>query len=301
MSTRAILFDLFGTLVQPLNGKRLLSRLVEEGIDIENEGGEWIARGYPAGKLVVEMGVSRRVALDLHLALNLPSVTSFVDFLRTYERNALKPCSRTIEETETIFEICIHEANLVKGAEGVLDELRAQGVMLQLLSNTTTLYAQVIDRLGLKRWFSAPVLSCETGILKPNAQAFQLAAAQLGLDESSYDEVMMVGDTWRSDILGAIACGMRATFINMKTSSLFQHLINDVRPFLELDFRDKVAVRENVRETLRPFLPMPIEAIEDSPTNFLEVDSEGHLRLAAFKNITVIKELASLPSLLKWS
>jgi hypothetical protein len=67
-----------------------------------------------------------------------------------------------------------------------------------------------IDHAGLADYFDATVISGETGIGKPARAAFALVAAQLGVDVAS---MVMVGDSWERDVLGALQAGSSAVWI----------------------------------------------------------------------------------------
>jgi 2-haloacid dehalogenase/putative hydrolase of the HAD superfamily len=59
--------------------------------------------------------------------------------------------------------------------------------------------------------FTAVVTSEEVGVYKPGGAMFARALDELGLRA---DEVLHVGDSWRADIAGAHAAGIRAAWIN---------------------------------------------------------------------------------------
>src|SRR5207249_1694557 len=63
---------------------------------------------------------------------------------------------------------------------------------------------------GLSSRFGAIVLSCDTGILKPDPRAFHAAASALGLPPG---QILMVGDNFRDDVLGAREAGMSSILI----------------------------------------------------------------------------------------
>lgn len=68
-----------------------------------------------------------------------------------------------------------------------------------------------INRSGLADCFKHVVLSEEVGCQKPNPRIYEIALEQNGLRP---DEVLMIGDSWTSDIQGAINAGIDQMWIN---------------------------------------------------------------------------------------
>ncbi len=63
----------------------------------------------------------------------------------------------------------------------------------------------------LDQVMGAIVLSSEVGAVKPSPRIFQAALDQLGCEPS---QVVVVGDNYERDVLGAAACGMRTVWIS---------------------------------------------------------------------------------------
>ena len=70
------------------------------------------------------------------------------------------------------------------------------------------------DKSGLRDCFAHIVLSEEVGCQKPSPRIFEEALRMNGL---SADDVLMIGDSWTSDIQGAINAGIDQLWIR-KTS-----------------------------------------------------------------------------------
>ncbi len=95
-------------------------------------------------------------------------------------------------------------------AEPTLRALRAEGYALALISNLTAPYADAIGRLGLADCFDRVVLSCDVGAVKPEPEIFGCALAALGIGP---EEAVMVGDGWISDVRGARSAGLAAVHL----------------------------------------------------------------------------------------
>jgi len=68
------------------------------------------------------------------------------------------------------------------GMEAVLAALAARGHAIHALSNYPIWYRRIEARLGLSRYLSWSFVSCDTGLRKPDPEAFRLAARTLGVE-----------------------------------------------------------------------------------------------------------------------
>jgi putative hydrolase of the HAD superfamily len=80
-----------------------------------------------------------------------------------------------------------------------------------LLSNTQDFGLELLDRLGICERIPLRLLSAELGALKPDPSVFETAQRRLGLFPG---ELAMVGDSWTDDVLGALAAGWTAVWVN---------------------------------------------------------------------------------------
>ena len=91
----------------------------------------------------------------------------------------------------------------VGGAVGALEDLRARGLRLAVVSNWDCSLPETLGRLGLDR-FDAIVTSAEAGAPKPDPAPFALALERLGVQAH---RAVHVGDE-NADAVGARAAGM---------------------------------------------------------------------------------------------
>ncbi|MCI4351120.1 MAG: HAD family hydrolase [Thermoplasmata archaeon] len=99
----------------------------------------------------------------------------------------------------------------VPGAVALVRRL-AGSVRLGIVSNNRT--RGQLDKLrsiGLTGLFDVLITSEEVGAAKPDPEIFQAALDGLKV---ARDEVVMVGDSWPSDVLGARAAGLTAVWFN---------------------------------------------------------------------------------------
>ena len=97
-------------------------------------------------------------------------------------------------------------------AARVVDELRAQGLLVAVISNTED--GRLRDSLaaaGLAEGFDLLVDSHLVGYRKPDPAIFRLALERLGV---APEEAAFVGDSYAHDALAARAVGMRAVLLD---------------------------------------------------------------------------------------
>jgi HAD superfamily hydrolase (TIGR01549 family) len=98
------------------------------------------------------------------------------------------------------------------GEAMIRDQLRAAGVRLALITNgaSDTQRARLAS-LRMDEWFDVVVISGEVGAVKPDASVFAMAAQPLRVDGRA---LWHVGDNLATDVLGAVAAGHTAVWVN---------------------------------------------------------------------------------------
>ena len=105
--------------------------------------------------------------------------------------------------------------SLLPGAEEIVRYLAEKYPLTIVTNGFVEVQYEKFDKSGLKDYFSHIVLSEEVGYQKPNPRIFEEALRLNGL---SADEVVMVGDSWYSDIQGAINAGIDQIWVTGKLS-----------------------------------------------------------------------------------
>jgi putative hydrolase of the HAD superfamily len=100
---------------------------------------------------------------------------------------------------------------LYDGVVQALQRLRDSGLRLALVSNSEGTVEALIERLQLSAYFDAVVDSWHVGVTKPDAAIFLHALERLGVAPA---EAVMVGDSMKADVGGAIAAGIPAVLID---------------------------------------------------------------------------------------
>jgi putative hydrolase of the HAD superfamily len=95
----------------------------------------------------------------------------------------------------------------VDGALGVLEELRARGLRLGLVSNCSSEVGELWDESPFGGRFDAVVLSADVAMCKPDPRIYRLVLERLGVGAG---DAVFVGDGHSDELAGAEAVGMRA-------------------------------------------------------------------------------------------
>lgn len=93
----------------------------------------------------------------------------------------------------------------------VLDELRARGLYLGVISNFTDGLLPILSYHRLSTRFDGVTYSQEAGVAKPDPRIFHRALTRA---HCSPHESVHVGDSWESDYLGAKAVDMTPVLVN---------------------------------------------------------------------------------------
>jgi putative hydrolase of the HAD superfamily len=108
---------------------------------------------------------------------------------------------------------CFPEAPEVVGAVRSL-------ARVGLLSNTQSFGLELLDRLGIAERIRSRMLSAELGALKPELAVFEAVQRRLGLFPGN---LIMVGDSWKDDVLGPVAAGWAAVWVNRDGQTRPEH------------------------------------------------------------------------------
>lgn len=92
----------------------------------------------------------------------------------------------------------------------VLQELRARGLQLVVISNFDSRLLGILEDMQLTGCFDAIVYSSSAGSAKPDREIFARAATALGI---SCNAMLHVGDNPRADFEGARAAGLEALLV----------------------------------------------------------------------------------------
>ena len=173
---KVLLFDVMGVLVHDpfyLDFPRFFGLSLEELLEMK----------HPSSWIEFEHG---RIDEAGYLA------SVFADG-RAVDGDALKACLRSAYRW-------------LPGMEALVNELFERGVPMHALSNYSVWYRMIDEVLGLSRYVNLSFVSCETGVRKPDPEAYLGAARALELEPAA---CLFIDDT-RANIAGAERVGMPA-------------------------------------------------------------------------------------------
>ena len=174
----AVIFDLFGTLIQ-------------------------LARDTnPYLQFCRAIGDSN--AIRESLVVDAPTLADFCDHLRVSHPSNLTDIQRDLDYD-------IDSAVVFPDALPTLRSIRDRGLRIALISNLASPYKLAVGRLDLESHFDAILYSCDLGIAKPNPDIYHAALSQLRTTAAS---TLMIGDSQRSDVAGPMSCGIRGFLID---------------------------------------------------------------------------------------
>ena len=106
--------------------------------------------------------------------------------------------------------------SLLPGAEELVRYLAKKYPLTVVTNGFVEVQYEKFDKSGLRDCFAHIVLSEEVGCQKPNPRIFEEALRMNGLQA---EEVVMIGDSWNSDIQGAINAGIDQIWVNGRVKS----------------------------------------------------------------------------------
>lgn len=103
--------------------------------------------------------------------------------------------------------------SLLPGAEDLVRYLAEKYPLTVVTNGFVEVQYEKFEKSGLRDCFTHIVLSEEVGCQKPNPHIFHEALRLNGL---AAEDVLMIGDSWNSDIQGAINAGIDQMWVNEK-------------------------------------------------------------------------------------
>ena len=195
MKYQAVIFDLFGTLVEkyPLEVYRQELRDMADAVnapqeefirwwfDTYNDRGTGVFQSYEANIEYIcgKLGVRAESA----------GINQAIEICRSYAKNCLKVKADTID---------------------LLTDIRAGGYKTAVISDCGVEIARVFDKLELAPLFEAVVLSCRVGMQKPAPRIYQIAT---DIMQVAPENCLYIGDGDSNELTGATRAGMKAVLI----------------------------------------------------------------------------------------
>jgi putative hydrolase of the HAD superfamily len=194
VSLRAVVFDLWGTLVpiDPETWRRVYDRIARDlGVGSEELRLVWSQASdeRSSGDLAQSLrGVFRALGTDV------PGEA--IENALALRRSTLRRTFRPREE-----------------AASTLRTLRERGYLTGLLTNCDPDVPDAWSRSPLADLVDAAVFSCCVGLTKPDKRIYLLVAERLGVDPG---ECLFIGDGASNELPGAAAAGMRPVLLHAR-------------------------------------------------------------------------------------
>ncbi len=202
MFTKAVFFDVDFTLIAPgptFRGEGYQAFCARYGMDADPA--KFDAAVASAAPLLDSAGDARYdaemfVAYTRHIIEQMGGAGPRVD-----------ACAREIYAE---WAACQH-FDLYDDVPDALKTLAAAGIRIGLISNSHRCLASFQSHFDLQDVIAGAVSSSEHGFMKPHPSIFRAA---LQLVDAQPGEAVMVGDSLRQDVEGALAAGMRAVLLH---------------------------------------------------------------------------------------
>ena len=191
MKYKAIIFDLYGTLVDNFSFKEYSNMLSDMStiLGIESTGfiNEWLDSFEMRilGKLKGPRENIEYICDKMKKIVSEDKIEKAAKMRLDFEKNALKP-----------------RKNYIK----VLKKLSDLSYKLGLISNCSHETVQVWKNVALSKIFKEPVFSAEVGIKKPDIKIYQIACKMLNVEPN---QCIYVGDGGSCELTGATNAGMK--------------------------------------------------------------------------------------------
>ena len=187
---KAVIFDMFETLVTLFVGKTYFSENVVSDLGLNDEleayRKAWHAteKDRTTGKYTFAQGIE--IALK-ELGQYTPQKVELV-------------ISKRLEALQDTF------SAIPKESIQLLQELKARGIKIGLMTNTFSDERDFIKACQLFPYFDVALISYETGICKPAPEMYKMMTRELGL---APQECLYVGDGGSRELYGARQAGMQ--------------------------------------------------------------------------------------------
>lgn len=122
--------------------------------------------------------------------------------------------------SKRFLDCCTEQTGVIDGAYSLLDYLKAKGYPLYMASNGfSEVQSRKLARVGMADYFDGIILSEAAGVNKPSSKFFEYALRIAGVEAK---DVIMIGDNYNTDIVGAMLSGIDQIYFNPKDKPLQQ-------------------------------------------------------------------------------
>jgi putative hydrolase of the HAD superfamily len=120
--------------------------------------------------------------------------------------------------------------NIYNDVTETLEKLIAKGYKNVILSNHIPELNEIVNNIGLEKYFIRTFSSGKIGYEKPNRKIYKYVFCELGLDKKDY---MMIGDSYESDIKGGIGVGIKSILVRKENKNEYKWHCKDLKNIME--------------------------------------------------------------------
>ena len=195
MKYKAIIFDLFGTLVDSytVQGYNRLITDMASALEVPIEGFSklWRDTTYERG-----IGIFKTTEESIRYICNKLIISVNDENIRKCEQIRLENTRKAL--------------NPKNGAVDLLKSLKGLGYKIGLITNCSTEVPLFWKNIEISHFFDVTIFSASVGMKKPDPQIYILACEQLGVEPN---ECLYIGDGDSNELSGASQLGMDAVMI----------------------------------------------------------------------------------------
>ncbi len=146
-------------------------------------------------------------------------------FQRMCEQFKIYPCQIALQAEDLYWSTFFKNMQPRAGCLEFLKSLKPLPIAI-VTDLTARIQFEKIEKLGLDNLIDVVVTSEEAGHEKPDARLFQLAVQKLAIQPKN---LLMVGDSWKRDIEGAIKFDIKCYWLRPKTNTALEEQENLAR------------------------------------------------------------------------
>lgn len=196
MKYKAVIFDLFGTLVDVFSRREYYSVLAEMALLLSVPQAEF-ARLW--------LGTAKQRGTGL-----FPSIEANIEYI-CQELDVSIADDKVKKATLVRFNSVVRSMSVDKGGIEVTSRLKSEGYGVALVSNCSPETPVIWEGLPFAPMFDVTVFSCLVGLRKPDPRIYHLAAEKLCVKPES---CLYIGDGDGDELFGAADVGMHPVLIS---------------------------------------------------------------------------------------
>ncbi len=190
MKYKAVIFDLFGTLVDVYSRRKYYQMLEEMALILSVPQAEFTRLWF---------GTSKQRGTGI-----FPSIEANIELI--CQELGVSVADNKVKEAASVrFKSVARSMTSVKGGIEVTSRLKSEGYGMALISNCSPEAPVIWEELPFARNFDVTVFSCLVGLQKPDPRIYQLAVERLSVKPES---CLYIGDGDGDELFGAAGVGM---------------------------------------------------------------------------------------------